>query len=109
MTKPIRRRDLTVRDLRAVVLHYRNEGGPDVAARFIAATQAAFRAISARPGAGSPRYAEQLSLADLRHRPLAHFPYLIFYVERADHVEIWRVLHARRDIESVFRSELERE
>jgi len=26
------------------------------------------------------------------------FPYLAFYVERADHVDVWRVLHGARDI-----------
>jgi len=26
------------------------------------------------------------------------YPYLVFYVERPDHLEVWRVLHAQRDV-----------
>nr|MEA2799523.1 toxin ParE1/3/4 [Phenylobacterium sp.] len=26
------------------------------------------------------------------------YPYLIFYVERDSHVDVWRLLHAERDI-----------
>jgi hypothetical protein len=37
-------------------------------------------------------------LPGLRHRRLARFPWLVFYVERDDHIDIWRVLDARRDI-----------
>jgi len=29
---------------------------------------------------------------------LARYPYLVFYVEHADHIDVWRVLDARRDI-----------
>ena len=25
-------------------------------------------------------------------------PYLVFYVERPDHIDVWRVLHSQRDI-----------
>ena len=28
----------------------------------------------------------------------AAYPYLIFYIERDGHVDVWRVLHALRDI-----------
>ena len=34
----------------------------------------------------------------LRHWLLQSCPYLAFYVERADHLDVWRVLHAERDI-----------
>ncbi|RVH02752.1 type II toxin-antitoxin system RelE/ParE family toxin, partial [Sinorhizobium meliloti] len=26
------------------------------------------------------------------------YPYLIFYRDQPDHVDVWRVLHAKRDI-----------
>jgi toxin ParE1/3/4 len=29
---------------------------------------------------------------------LKRFPYLVFYSERSDAIEVWRVLHGRRDI-----------
>ena len=30
--------------------------------------------------------------------PLRKYPYLVFYVEQADHIDVWRVLHMKRDI-----------
>jgi len=47
---------------------------------------------------GSPRYAFELRLEGLRAWPLRRYPYLVFYVEREDHLDVWRVLHAQRDI-----------
>jgi toxin ParE1/3/4 len=39
-----------------------------------------------------------LNLPGLRSWPLTRYPYLVFYVERSDHVDVWRVLHGQRDI-----------
>lgn len=88
------------RDVADIIDYYAREAGTDVARRFIDALQASYRAIGERPGIGSPRYAHELGLPGLRSRKLARFPYLVFYVERADHIEIWRVLHGQRDIPS---------
>jgi toxin ParE1/3/4 len=33
-----------------------------------------------------------------RTRALKRYPYLAFYVERDDHIDVWRVLHTQRDI-----------
>ncbi|MGB8149528.1 MAG: type II toxin-antitoxin system RelE/ParE family toxin [Azonexus sp.] len=44
------------------------------------------------------QYAHELSLPDLRFWPLKRFPYLVFYVERESHIDVWRVLHGKRDI-----------
>jgi toxin ParE1/3/4 len=29
---------------------------------------------------------------------VTRFPYLVFYFEREDHIDVWRVMHVRRDI-----------
>ena len=50
------------------------------------------------PAVGSPRFAFELRLEGLRAWPLRRYPYLVFYVEREDHLDVWRVLHAQRDI-----------
>jgi hypothetical protein len=34
----------------------------------------------------------------LKSWPLSRHPYLVFYVERPDHIDVWRVLNAHRDI-----------
>lgn len=43
-------------------------------------------------------YAQELNLAGLQFWPLARQLHLMFYVERDDHIDVWRVLHGHRDI-----------
>lgn len=62
------------------------------------ALQRAYRHIAPHPATGSPRYAHELDLPCLRSWPLRRYPYLVFYVERDEHVDVWRVLHGERDI-----------
>ena len=31
---------------------------------------------------------------------LKRYPYLIFYLEQTDHIDVWRVLHAKTDIQA---------
>ena len=85
-------------DVAGAIDHYAPEAGSDIALGFVEALEATYRAIGKHPGIGSPRYAHELSLPGLRHRRLARFPWLVFYVERDEHVDIWRVVDARRDI-----------
>lgn len=91
-------REQAQRDVELAVDHYTEEAGAKVALGFIDALETAYRWIAAHPGTGSPRYAHELVLPGLRHRSLKHYPYLVFYIERADHIDVWRVLDARRDI-----------
>lgn len=91
-------RDQAHRDVENAIDHYAHEAGPDIALGFVTSLEAAYRAIAEQPGIGSPRYAHELMLPGLQHRRLARFPWLVFYVERDDHIDIWRVLDARRDI-----------
>jgi len=91
-------RQIARRDVEAAVDHYSREAGPDIALGFIDALETAYEAIAGHPAAGSPRYAHELGLPGLRTRALKRFPYLVFYVERDDQIDVWRVLHAQRDI-----------
>jgi toxin ParE1/3/4 len=63
-----------------------------------------FAAISGHPGIGSPQYAHELAIPGLRSRKLKRYPYLVFYLERDDHIDVWRVLHAERDIPAWMRT-----
>jgi toxin ParE1/3/4 len=65
---------------------------------FIDALERAYAHIGRQPGTGSPRYAHELNLPGLRAWPLTRYPHLVFYVERPDHIDVWRVLHGQRDI-----------
>ena len=91
-------RVLAQRDIEAAVAHYLAEAGGAVALGFIDAVERAFGRIGRSPGVGSPRHGIALGLAGVRAWPVPRFPYLVFYLERDDHVDVWRVLHAQRDI-----------
>ena len=91
-------RDQAKRDVRQTTAWYRNEGGTTLARRWAAAVEAALRHIGAYPQTGFTRYAAQLKLDALRFWPIDGFPYLVFYVEREQHIDVGRVLHQKRDI-----------
>jgi len=96
--RPVVPREQANRDVEAAIDYYVGEAGPDVALAFIDALQDAYRAIGEHPGTGSPRYAHELNLPGLRTRKLVRYPFLAFYLERPDHIDLWRVLHMQRDI-----------
>jgi toxin ParE1/3/4 len=96
--KPIVPRERARRDMDDAVDYYAREAGEQVALGFIDMVESAYRAIASHPAAGSSRYAHELNLPGLRSRSLRRYPYLVFYIERADHIDIWRVLHAHRDM-----------
>lgn len=96
--KPVIPRAAAWTDVDMAIDHYRQEAGDDLALRFVDALQHAYRLVATRPGIGSLRFSHELDVPDLRCRKVGRFPYLLFYIERADHIDLWRVLHARRDI-----------
>lgn len=96
--KPVIPREAAQRDIDQAIADYAAEAGEPVALAFIDALERAFRRIAQHPAVGSPRYAFELRLERLRAWPLRRYPYLVFYVEREDHLDVWRVLHAQRDI-----------
>ena len=65
---------------------------------FVDALERAYHHISRHPGTGSLRYAHELNLPGLRFWPPTRYPYLVFYIERDTHVDVWRVIHTQRDI-----------
>ena len=64
----------------------------------IDALEQAYTHISRHPASGSPRYAHELNLRGLKVWPLKRYPYLVFYMDGGEWVDVWRVLHAERDI-----------
>lgn len=97
-SKPVLPRERAREDMASAVRHYRREAGEEVALGLVDAINAALAAIATHPAAGSPRYGVMLSIEGLRSRRLGRYPYLVFYIERADRIEVWRVLHSRRDL-----------
>lgn len=91
-------REQANRDVDEAVAYYLGEAGEAVALGFINALEKAYGHIGRHPAMGSPRYAHELNLPGLRAWPLTRYPYIVFYVERSDHIDFWRVLHGQRDI-----------
>ncbi len=96
--KPVIPRERANRDVDEAVAYYLSESAESAAFGLIDALEQAYAHISYHPATGSPRYAHELNLPSLWHWPLARYPYLVFYVERPDHIDVWRVLHDQRDI-----------
>ncbi len=96
--KPLVLRDRAQKDIESAIDFYLRDAGEKIALAFIDALESAYGTISKQPAIGSPRYAYELGMQDLRCWGLKRFPYLIFYAESGDNIDIWRVLHAKRDI-----------
>ena len=65
---------------------------------FIDAAERAIKRISRGPLVGSLRFAYELNIPDLRAWPLQRFPYVVFYVVTDVEIDVWRILHTRRDV-----------
>ena len=96
--KPVVLRERARRDIDEAVEHYPAEAGAAVALDVIDALEDAIRQVGEQPGSGSPRYAHELDIPGLRFRSAGRFPYLVFHVEGEAEIDVWRVLHAARDI-----------
>lgn len=96
--KPIVPRSEANRDVDEAIDHYLSESAEQAALGFIDALEQAYADIARHPATGSPRYAHELNIPGLRSWSLKRYPYLVFFVEREDHIDVWRVLHGQRDI-----------
>lgn len=96
--KPVFPREQANRDVDDIVDHYLSEATEHVALGFIDALEQGYTHISRHPATGSPRYPHELNLPGLRAWPLTRYPHVVFYVERPDHIDVWRVLHGQRNI-----------
>ena len=104
--KPVVPRSQAERDVDQAIAYYLEQRAVDAALGFIDALEKAYGHIGRHPAAGSPRYAHELNLPDLRFWLVPGYPYVVFYVECDDHVDVWRVLHAQQDIPSWMAEQL---
>lgn len=85
-------------DIDDAIAYMRGEANDKVALAFIDALEVGINHIARSPHAGSLRFAYDLGIPDVHVWGLKRFPYMIFYVALGDRIDIWRVLHTRRDI-----------
>lgn len=91
-------RQAAERDIESGFTHYIEQANVDVATAFVEAVDVALHHITHFPGTGSPRYGELFDTPGLRSWLLSRFPFVLFYVEREDHLDVIRLLHQHADI-----------
>jgi len=96
--KPVVPRDRANQDVDDAITYYLKERAGDATPSLVDALEDAYDLLGRHPAIGSSRYAHELGIPGLRSWSLPRFPYLVFYVEREDHIDVWRVLHGSRDI-----------
>jgi toxin ParE1/3/4 len=101
--KPVIPRERADRDVNEAIDFYLSENALEAALGFIDALEQAYGHIGGHPETGSSRYASELSLPGPRFWPLKKYPQLVFYLERSDHIDVWRVLQGQRDIPASMR------
>ena len=97
-TKAIVPRSLALRDIEDAVDYFAREVGSHIALAYVEDLQDAYKLIASHPASGSLRFGYEIGLPGLRSVQLKRYPYLIFYLEQADHIDVWRVLHAKMNI-----------
>lgn len=95
-----------MRDREAEIRYYRKQAGSKVAVRLVGAADKALDQIELEPGMGSPVLGNALGLPELRTWKVTKFPLLWFYFERADHLDVIRLLGERQDIAAIFSGSL---
>jgi toxin ParE1/3/4 len=91
-------------DIEAAVTFYGAER-EQLAADFVAELERAAQHIETHPATGSPRYAHELDIPQLRFWQLRRFPYSLFYIEHGDHLDVIRCVHMSRDIPASLRDD----
>ena len=85
---------------------YISENSPRASVRFLEEAQKAFALIEVMPGIGTRRDYDNPAFSGMRVWPVPKFSkYLIFYLTTHETVEIVRILHGARNIQSVFSPE----
>jgi toxin ParE1/3/4 len=91
-------REQANRDIEDAIEFHLKNGAVPAAMGLVEAIEDAYALLGRHSSIGASRYAYELDLPGLRSWSLRRFPYLIFYSELEDCVDVWRVLHNRRDI-----------
>ena len=103
--KPAVLRPQALRDQQGEARYDRKEVGTRVAVTLVNAANAALDRIELDAGIGSPTPGERLGIPGLRTWRVARFPLVWCYFERADHLDVVRLLGERQDITAISDSE----
>ena len=100
MTSRVLRRLKAADDAESIANDIANDS-LEAAIRFLENTEATLAELANSPGIGSPFESDRPDLYNLRFRRVKGFPnHLIFYIEHTNAIEVVRILHGARDIDS---------
>lgn len=102
MARQVQLRSLAASDVDDIAAHLAEEAGRDAALGFVDALEQALRHLASAPNSGSLKFGYELGIPELRAWRLRRQPYVVFYVPLDDRLDVWRVLHERRDIPASF-------
>ena len=106
MTEPVTQRPRARLDLLEQFVYFGETASVELAERYFAAVEETCGRLVAQRQSGAPYYSGIERLGGLRRVPVAGFKnYLLFYMPRKGGIDVVRVLHAARDIKSIFDSE----
>ena len=84
-------------------VYFGEQAGVELARRYLAAIDTTCLQLLKNPGIGMPYDSGIARLDGLRRVPVKGFEkYLVFYLPRHNGVDVVRVLHGARDIDSLF-------
>lgn len=102
MTKPVRLRRIAAADVETIVDHLLDNADVETANRFVDTFERIVSGIGRHPHQGSLSLAHELDIPGLRFRRISGFAHLIFDIEGDQYVDVWRILHERRDLPATF-------
>ena len=89
-------------DRKDEVRYYRTHAGNTVASNLVAASRKALDQLEHDPAIGSPRMGQLLDIPGLRSWRISGFPLVWFYFERADCLDVVRLLGQRQDMVAIL-------
>ncbi|MCU0940275.1 MAG: type II toxin-antitoxin system RelE/ParE family toxin [Burkholderiaceae bacterium] len=95
--KAVRLRPRARQDRRDEVRWYRDEAGTRVAAKLVKALQRALAALEHSPAIGSPALGREIGIDGLRTWRIDGFPLTFWYFERAEFIDVARLVGQRQD------------
>lgn len=85
-------------DIEAAVAYFVAAGATVAALGFVDALADARELLGEHPSIGSPRFAIETGIPELRGLALRRFPFVVLYTDDIDAVRVHRVLHTSRDL-----------
>jgi toxin ParE1/3/4 len=104
MPARVLRRPQAARDAESIADHIAKDS-LEAAIRFLENTELTLIGLADSPGAGTRFESAHSELANLRFRRINAFPrHIVFFIEHEDAIEVVRILHGARDLETELRT-----